>query len=122
MSTPARDAASDPAAALDTVTIRVLERVRQAGTADTPAQRPRRRQSDRTLRSAKASPGEAHEARSLRRVFLDMGDSYRAYRERTGAPVSAAVKSAAERFRRERNLTSLTAVAASLDQVQGLTW
>ena len=51
-----------------------------------------------------------------------MGNSYREYRHRTGAPVSAHVKDAAYRFRREKTLPALAAVAASLDQVQGLTW
>ena len=100
-----------------------MERLRLARTDDDPAPRPRRRQTDRRLRSEpKATPEQAQEARSLRRVFLDMGDSYRAYRQRTGAPISPEVKGAAERFRKERSLTSLAAVAASLDQLQGLTW
>jgi hypothetical protein len=57
------------------------------------------------------------DARALRRVFLDLGDSYRSYRQRTGEPVSPEVKEAALRFRRELDLTSLVWVAASLDRL-----
>ena len=55
--------------------------------------------------------------RALRRVFRDFGQSYRDYRKRTGEPVSTDVRDAAVRFRREQNLGSLVAVAASLDRV-----
>jgi hypothetical protein len=62
------------------------------------------------------------EARSLRRVFVDLGDSYREYRRRTGAPISAEVRDAADRFRRERDLSSLVVVAARLDELDILPW
>jgi hypothetical protein len=62
------------------------------------------------------------EARSLRRVFEELGDSYRLYRQRTGTPVSRDVRDAAYRFRRELNLTSLVSVAACLDELDILTW
>jgi hypothetical protein len=55
--------------------------------------------------------------RALRRVFLDFGDSYRSYRQRTGEPVSTEVRDAALRFRRELNLVSLVSVAASLQRL-----
>jgi hypothetical protein len=58
-----------------------------------------------------------HDARALRRVFLDLGESYRSYRRRTGEPVVPEVREAALRFRRELDLTSLVSVAASLDRV-----
>ena len=61
--------------------------------------------------------GTDTDTRALRRVFLDFGDSYRSYRRRTGEPVSAEVKEAALRFRRELNLVSLVSVAASLDRL-----
>jgi hypothetical protein len=67
-------------------------------------------------------PEEVRAQRSLRRVFLDMGDSYRAYRRRTGEPVSAEVRGLADRFRREQDTTSLVAVAASLDALGVLAW
>jgi hypothetical protein len=57
------------------------------------------------------------DTRALRRVFLHLGDSYRSYRQRTGEPVSAEVRDAALRFRRELNLASLVSVAASLDRI-----
>ena len=57
------------------------------------------------------------DARALRRVFLDLGASYRSYRRRTGAPVVPEVRDAALRFRRELDLTSLVSVAASLDRI-----
>lgn len=88
----------------------VTKRAQQAGGA-----RPRRRDSD-------AHPRLDDEARSLRRVFVDMGDTYRAYRRRTGAPVSEDVRGAAEGFRRKPSVVSLTAVAASLDELKVLTW
>ena len=68
------------------------------------------------------APEEVREQRSLRRVFRDMGDSYRAYRRRTGEPVSTEVRGLADRFRREQDVTSLVAVAASLDALAVLTW
>jgi hypothetical protein len=57
------------------------------------------------------------DTRALRRVFLDLGDSYRSYRQRTGEPVSPDVRDAALRFRRELDLPSLVWVAASLDRL-----
>ena len=68
------------------------------------------------------SPEELRQERSLRRVFLDLGDSYREYRRRTGAPVSEDVRAAANRFRRERNVPALVLVAASLDELDILPW
>lgn len=120
---------SDPTANPPTLTDRLLERVRQAGLAahwptDESGPKPRRRHTDapRQPPAASRTRRQLREARSLRRVFLDMGDSYREYRSLTGAPVSARVRGAAERFRRERNLASLAAVAASLDELEVLTW
>lgn len=116
-------------ASIPPLTQRVAERVRQAGLdSETPlaagGATPRRRHSDARRRRAAAErlSEQAREARSLRRVFLDLGDSYREYRRRTGAPLSPEVRDAADRFRRERSLTSLTAVAASLDELRILTW
>jgi hypothetical protein len=57
------------------------------------------------------------DARALRRVFLDLGESYRSYRRRTGEPVVPEVRDAALRFRRELDLTSLVSVAASLERL-----
>lgn len=57
------------------------------------------------------------DTRALRRVFLDLGDSYRSYRRRTGEPVSPEVRDAALRFRRELDLVSLVSVAATLERL-----
>ena len=62
------------------------------------------------------------QAAGLRRVFTDLGDSYRAYRRRTGEPVSADVRAAADRFRQERDIDALVSVAASLDRLEILPW
>ena len=55
-------------------------------------------------------------------MFHDLGESYRAYRLRTGALVSPDVRASAYRFRRELDLPSLVAVAAGLDELHILTW
>jgi hypothetical protein len=68
------------------------------------------------------TPEQVREARSLRRVFDDLGLSYRQYRKETGAPVSSDIRDAAYRFRRELNVTSLVSVAACLDALDILTW
>lgn len=62
---------------------------------------------------------ETDDIRALRRVFTDFGDSYRNYRRRTGEPVSAEVRDAAQRFRRDLDLVSLVSVAASLERLDG---
>ncbi len=59
------------------------------------------------------------DARALRRVFLDLGDSYRTYRKRTGEPVAPEVRDAALRFKRDLDLSSLVSVAATLERVDG---
>ena len=88
---------------------------------DLPASR-RRHDSRRSSAGASRTPEQVRRARSLRRVFVDLGTSYRAFRRRTGAAVSPEVRDAANRFRREGDVTSLVAVAASLDQLEALPW
>jgi hypothetical protein len=110
-----------------TLTERVLAQVRDAAVAadqHTRASRPksRRRSSGPNRLSSDGTPEQLREARSLRRVFVDLGTSYREYRRRTGAEVSPDVRDAAYRFRRERNVASLVAVAASLDEIEALPW
>jgi hypothetical protein len=127
---PARPSGSDSAALPQPLTDRVLARVSEAGLAldrRARATRPRasrRRPAARDPLSASVTrtPEQLREERALRRVFLDMGDSYHAYRRRTGAPVSPAVRDAAYRFKRELNITSLVAVAARLEELDTLTW
>ena len=126
-SRPGTAESSDDARSL---TDRVLARVNDAAVAldlRARATRPksgRRRPavSDPLAASLTRSPAQLREERSLRRVFLDLGDSYREYRRRTGAPVSEDVRAAAVRFRRERNVPALVLVAASLDQLDLLPW
>ena len=114
----------------ETLTDRVLARVTDAGRAvdrRTGATRPRsaRRSpsaADPLAASATRTPEQIREARSLRRVFHDLGVSYRQYRRQTGAPVSSDVRDAAKRFRRELNVSALVSVAACLDELEILTW
>jgi len=71
------------------------------------------------LEGAQPGPHRRHtdSVRALRRVFLDFGEAYRGYRRRTGEPVSAEVRDAALRFRRQLDLGSLVSVAASLERL-----
>ncbi len=127
---PSRPRGSDPAELPQSLTDRVLARVseagldvdRRSGASRPKASRRRSVAADPLSASLTRTPEQVREARSLRRVFLDLGDSYREYRRRTGAPVSADVRDAACRFRRELNVTSLVSVAASLDHLDILTW
>jgi len=68
------------------------------------------------------SPEQIREARSLRRVFDELGHSYRQYCRRTGAPVSPDVRAAAHQFRRELSVASLVSVAARLDELHVMQW
>jgi hypothetical protein len=63
------------------------------------------------------SEAERRERASLKRVFRDLGTSYRIYRKQTGSPVLPELREAAYRFRAAPTLASLTAVAAFLDQM-----
>jgi hypothetical protein len=124
-----RTVGSDSPALPQTLTDRVLARIRDAELAvDQRAKairpKPSHRRSDPDPLSASVTrtPAQVREARSLRRVFLELGQSYRDYRRRTHAPVSQDVRDAACRFRRELNVTSLVAVAASLDRLEVLAW
>jgi hypothetical protein len=113
-----------------TLTDRVMARVNDAAVAAdlrASSSRPRStrrrsRISDPLAADATRSPAQVRETRSLRRVFLDLGDCYREYRRRTGAPVSEDVRAAANRFRRELSVPTLVSVAASLDQLEILPW
>jgi hypothetical protein len=63
------------------------------------------------------SSEEILESQSLRRVFRDLGVSYRRYRSQTGERVAPGLRDAAYNFRAEPSLTSLVAVAAFLDEL-----
>ena len=111
------------------LTDRVMARVSDAGKSvdrRAGAGRPKARRkptiADPLAADATRTPEQVREARSLRRVFGDLGLSYRQYRRETGAPVSPDIRDAAYRFRRELNVTSLVSVAACLDALDILTW
>jgi len=103
----------------DTLTDRILARVADARTAleRTPAPRKARRRGPAPLGSAAAEVEHSREAASLRRVFQDLGISYRRYRSQTREPVKPELRDAAYRFRADPSLTSLVAVAAYLDDM-----
>ena len=63
--------------------------------------------------------GISRENPALWHVFRDLGELQRNRRRETGAPPSPVVRAAAHEFQRTPNVTTLTAVAALLDQ-QGL--
>jgi hypothetical protein len=116
------------------LTDRVMARVndaglavdRRAGASRPKSRRSRPAQSDTPPAAVTAAPSQTPEAlrekQSLRRVFHDLGHSYRRYRRRTGAPVRPALREAAYKFREDPSLTSLVSVAAFLDELEILTW
>jgi hypothetical protein len=65
--------------------------------------------------------GERRETESLKRVFQELGVSYRRYRKQAGGPVIPGLRDAAYQFRAEPSLASLVAVAAYLDELDLLT-
>jgi hypothetical protein len=123
---PPRKSGSAPPQLPQTVIDKVLARVSDAAlTVDQRSQVTRPRTShrrpvplDRLAADATRTPEQVREARSLRLVFSEFGDSYREFRRRTGAPVSADVRDAATRFRRELSVNSLATVAARLEELQ----
>jgi hypothetical protein len=126
---PSSSGPKRPKTSSQTLTDRVLARVSDAGHSvdrRAGATRPRARRRptavDPLAAGATRTPEQVREARSLRRVFDDLGLSYRQYRKETGAPVSSDIRDAAYRFRRELNVTSLVSVAACLDALDILTW
>jgi hypothetical protein len=129
MSDPSSPSGDRDSAVSRTLTDRVLARVNEAGLVVDRREHTARRSSrhrrpdgDRLAASVTRTPEQIREARSLRRVFHELGDSYRDYRRRTGEPVSAEVRDAATRFRREISVPSLVSVAACLDQLEILSW
>jgi hypothetical protein len=106
----------------ETLTDRMLSRVnvaRHAIDQRTTATRPRLR---RQRRARPADPGaprlkETRETQSLKRVFRDLGVSYRRYRSQIGGPVQPGLRAANDHFRAEPSLASLVAVAAILDEL-----
>ena len=127
---PPRPVASTPAEAPRSLTDRVSERVAEAGLAldrRASATRPKSSRARRAHRGDSAlqplgNQDELRAARSLRRVFHDLGTTYRSYRRRTGQPVLTPLRDAAYAFKRDPSLTSLVTVAAYLDDLAILGW
>ena len=69
----------------------------------------------------RASDAE-REARSLRQVFLELGDAHRRHRQQTGQHASPALRDAAWAFKKAPSLTSLAVVAGFLDEDGLLGW
>lgn len=63
------------------------------------------------------TPDQVREARSLRRVFLQLHDRYADHRARTGFPESPAVRDAASCFRRQLTFAALLAYAGHLEEI-----
>ena len=63
------------------------------------------------------TPDQVREARSLRRVFLQLRDRYDDYRARTGSLESPAVRDAASCFRRQLSFAALVAYAGRLEEL-----
>jgi hypothetical protein len=125
---PARSGGSDAEELPKSLKDRVMARVAGARTAvdrREGASRPkakRRRQTPVETTTSGPSPQDLREAESLKKVFRDLGVSYREYRRQTGEPVAPAVREAAYKFRADPSLTSLVSVAVFLDELDILTW
>jgi len=60
---------------------------------------------------------DTRETQSLKKVFHELGVTYRRYRSQIGGPVAPGLRAATDLFRAEPSLASLVAVAAILDQL-----
>jgi hypothetical protein len=119
---PARPNGSQSNDLPEDLTERVLARVTLArvavdrrAKASRPKAKPRRAAAPVSAESP--SVDEIRESESLKKVFREMGISYRRYRSQTGDPVTPGLRDAAYNFRAEPSLTSLVAVAAYLDEL-----
>jgi hypothetical protein len=109
-----------PTESTHTLTERVQARVDAARLVidqRTIATTPQRQRRARPASTDSPSREEVRGSQSLRRVFRDLGVSYRRYRSQTGNKVVPGLRDAAYHFRAEPNLTSLVAVAAYLDEL-----
>jgi hypothetical protein len=68
-------------------------------------------------RVAPRTPAELHQWRNHHQVFLDLSSHYEEHCRRSGQAESPALCAAADRFRRERSLSSLLAFADHLDEL-----
>jgi len=111
---------------VDRVRDRVLRANRALERRDT-ASRPRIRRPSAQRRakpSAATSSGAplSRESRALRTVFRDLAVTHQRYRQRTGEPVTPALRDAARAFKQEPSLLSLVPVAGFLDDLKLLEW
>jgi hypothetical protein len=109
------------------LTDRVMARVVDARTAVDRRENASRPKAKRRRTAVSATPDDSsveglRESESLKRVFRDLGVSYRKYRRQTGEPVAPAVREAAYKFRAAPTLSSLVSVAGVLDELEILTW
>jgi len=109
-----RSLSSEHAEPVPSLTDRVAERVINARLAIESRSKARRRP---TLQDSTSS-AEEREVQSLKRVFRDMGHTYRRYRRQTGGPVVPGLRDAAYNFRENPSLPTLVGVAAYLDKLQ----
>jgi len=109
-----RSLSSEHAEPVPSLTDRVAERVINARLAIESRSKTRRRP---TLQDSTSS-AEEREVQSLKRVFRDMGHTYRRYRRQTGGPVVPGLRDAAYNFRENPSLPALVGVAAYLDKLQ----
>jgi hypothetical protein len=124
---PARSGGSDAVELPKSLKDRVIARVAGARTAvdrREGASRPKAKRRRQTAVETSSGPSatDLREAESLKKVFRDLGVSYREYRKQTGEPVAPAVREAAYKFRADPSLTSLVSVAVFLDELDILTW
>jgi hypothetical protein len=101
----------------ETLTDRVALRVMNARLAIEERQDRRQPKVSRHGVTNSQSEAELRETASLKRVFRELGTSYRRYRSQTGKPVVPELREAACRFRAAPSLASLVAVAAYLDEM-----
>ena len=119
---PPRPTDSQPDELPENLTERVQARVSLArlavdrrAKASRPKSKPRRPATPASTDSP--SLEQVRESESLKRVFRELGVSYRRYRSQTGDPVTPGLRDAAYKFRADPSLTSLVAVAAYLDEL-----
>jgi hypothetical protein len=127
MANPSARGSTVPEELPQSLTDRVMARVIDARSAVDRRENATRPKSKRRRAPVEQSidgvtPQMLREAESLKRVFRDLGVSYREYRRQTGEPVAPAVREAAYKFRADPSLTSLVSVAGHLDELDILTW
>ena len=122
---PGSQPAEPPHALMERVQARVAEvglALDRRSTAQRRVVRSRRPRPAAGASATDPTPEATREARSLRQVFLELGDAHRQHRLRTGQHGSPALRDAAIAFKRAPSLTSLAVVAGMLDEVGILGW